>query len=106
MGAVFAVPYARAVTWPGDLGRLRDAGFTIAALTPTDDAVSLRELTLRPGEKIALVIGTEGAGLSRQAIAASDVAVRIPMAAGIDSLNVATATGIAFWEIGRGRTAT
>jgi tRNA G18 (ribose-2'-O)-methylase SpoU len=61
----------------------------------------LRDLAVADGQKAALLVGTEGAGLSRDAIAAADVAVRIPMAAGIDSLNVATAAGIAFWELSR-----
>jgi tRNA G18 (ribose-2'-O)-methylase SpoU len=101
MGGVFAVPYARATSWPGDLERIRAAGFTVVALTPAADSVSLREFRPPAGQRIALLVGTEGAGLSRAAIDASDVPVRIPMAAGVDSLNVATATGIALWELSR-----
>jgi tRNA G18 (ribose-2'-O)-methylase SpoU len=101
MGGVFAVPFARATSWPGDLERIRAAGFTVVALTPAADSVSLREFRPPAGQRIALLVGTEGAGLSRAAIDASDVPVRIPMAAGVDSLNVATATGIALWELSR-----
>jgi tRNA G18 (ribose-2'-O)-methylase SpoU len=101
MGAVFTVPYARASSWPGSLGEMSAAGFTVAALTPAPGSVSLDELAFDEDRRVALVVGTEGAGLSAGAIAAADVAVRIPMAAGIDSLNVATAAGIAFWELRR-----
>ncbi len=101
MGAVFTVPYARATMWPGALREMQDAGFTVAALTPTPDAVSLRDFAATSSEKLAIVVGTEGGGLSGDVVAAADVALRIPMAAGIDSLNVATAAGIAFWEVGR-----
>jgi tRNA G18 (ribose-2'-O)-methylase SpoU len=96
MGGVFAVPFARATSWPGDLERIRAAGFTVVALTPAADSVSLREFRPPAGQRIALLVGTEGAGLSRAAIDASDVPVRIPMAAGVDSLNVATAAAITF----------
>jgi tRNA G18 (ribose-2'-O)-methylase SpoU len=99
MGAVFTVPYARATGWPGALDEMRSAGFTIAALTPEAGSIALDELVVHADQRIALVVGTEGAGLSPAAIAAADIAVRIPMAAGIDSLNVATAAGIAFWEL-------
>jgi tRNA G18 (ribose-2'-O)-methylase SpoU len=101
MGAVFTVPYARAETWPGVLDDLRAAGFTVLTLTPAGGAVPLDGLRLEPLARVALVVGTEGAGLSDAVIGRADLAVQIPMAAGIDSLNVATATGIALWELTR-----
>lgn len=103
MGAVFTVPYARAESWPGVLGDLKDSGFTIAALTPAPDAVPLDQATAALGERVALVVGTEGDGLSAAVLERADLAVQIPMRAGIDSLNVATATGIALWELTRTR---
>lgn len=97
MGTVFAVPWTRLEPWPGGLELLRDRGFTVAALALTDDAVTLDELVAAPPERLALVLGTEGDGLSRHAIDAADVVVRIPMAGGVDSLNVAAASAVAFW---------
>lgn len=97
MGTVFAVPWTRLEPWPGGLDLLREAGFTVAALALADDAVTLDELAAAPPERLALLLGTEGDGLSRRAIAASDVVVRIPMAQGVDSLNVAAASAVAFW---------
>jgi tRNA G18 (ribose-2'-O)-methylase SpoU len=101
MGEVFAVPYARLQPWPAGLAQVHDAGFTVLALTPADDAVPLQRL--RPGQRAraALLLGAEGPGLSRAALAASDVRVSIPMRRGVDSLNVAAAAAVAFWELGR-----
>lgn len=101
MGAVFTVPYARAERWPDDLEEIKAAGFTLAALTPAPDAIPLDRVATGLGDRVALVVGTEGAGLSQPVIDRADVAVQIPMHAGIDSLNVATATGIALWELTR-----
>lgn len=97
MGTVFQVPWTRLEPWPDGLGALREAGFTVAALALADDALTLDELVAAPPERLALVLGTEGDGLSRQAVAAADVVVRIPMAGGVDSLNVAAASAVAFW---------
>lgn len=97
MGAVFQVPWTRLEPWPGGLTELREAGFTVAALALADDAVSLDDVAASPPERLALVLGTEGDGLSRAAVAAADVVVRIPMAGGVDSLNVAAASAVAFW---------
>ena len=99
MGTVFQVPWARLEDWPGDLQVLRDQGFTVAAMELTDDAVDLDELAARRPEKLALVLGTEGAGMSAGTLAAVDLAVKIPMRAGVDSLNVAAASAVAFWEL-------
>ncbi|MGV8978746.1 MAG: TrmH family RNA methyltransferase [Cellulomonas sp.] len=95
MGTVFQVPWTRFETWPGGLADLRASGFTVAALALADDAVSLDDLA--PPERLALMLGTEGDGLSRGAVEQADVVVRIPMAGGVDSLNVAAASAVAFW---------
>lgn len=99
MGTVFQVPWARLEEWPADLQQLSAQGFTLAALELTDDAVDLDVLAARRPEKLALVLGTEGAGMSAGTLAAVDLAVRIPMRAGVDSLNVAAASAVAFWEL-------
>ncbi|HET7311365.1 MAG TPA: RNA methyltransferase [Mycobacteriales bacterium] len=101
MGEVFAVPYARADGWPGAVEDLRSAGWRIAALTPAADAVRLDDLQVDEEERVAMLLGTEGAGLSDTAMSRADLRVRIPMAGGVDSLNVAAAAAIAFWTIGR-----
>jgi tRNA G18 (ribose-2'-O)-methylase SpoU len=104
MGAVFAVPYARAPRWPAALDDLRAAGFQVFALTPSPDAIPLDTLSYDEGDRVAILLGTEGAGLSDRAASLADERVRIPMMAGIDSLNVASAAAVAFWVVGqRGR---
>ena len=97
MGTVFQVPWTRLAPWPAGLGLLRAAGFTIAALTLADGAADLDDFARDLPDRLALVLGTEGDGLSRTALAAADVAVRIPMSGGVDSLNVAAASAVAFW---------
>ena len=97
MGTVFQVPWTRLESWPGGLHALADDGFTVAALALSDDSVSLDDLAAEPPERLAMVLGTEGDGLSRAAVRAADVVVRIPMAGGVDSLNVAAASAVAFW---------
>ncbi|GAA1955539.1 RNA methyltransferase [Catenulispora subtropica] len=99
MGTVFALPYARLETWPGGLRTLADHGFRTIALTPGPTAVDLPQLRFGPEEKVALLLGTEGDGLSDQALEAADLRVRIPMAAGVDSLNVAAAAAVACYAI-------
>ncbi|HEU4349305.1 MAG TPA: RNA methyltransferase [Actinoplanes sp.] len=101
MGEVLAVPYARLEPWPDGLDRVRAAGFTVLALTPAADAVPLQRIGQHLRERPALLLGAEGSGLSGKAMAASDVAVRIPMRRDVDSLNVAAAAAVAFWELGR-----
>jgi tRNA G18 (ribose-2'-O)-methylase SpoU len=99
MGHVLRVPFAELPgEWPASLGMLRDAGMRVAALTPAADAVPLAKADLA-GQRVALLLGAEGPGLSDAALAAADVRVRIPMAAGVDSLNVATAAAVAFHAI-------
>ena len=101
MGEVFAIPYARLAPWPQALERVRAAGFTLLALTPAADAVPLQRLSAAHRARPALLLGAEGAGLSAAALAACDVRVAIPMRRGVDSLNVAAAAAVAFWELGR-----
>jgi tRNA G18 (ribose-2'-O)-methylase SpoU len=101
MGEVFAIPYAKADAWPDALKTIGAAGFRLLALTPGDDAVPLQELSARDRERPALMLGAEGPGLSREALTSCDVRVAIPMRNGVDSLNVATAAAIAFWELSR-----
>jgi tRNA G18 (ribose-2'-O)-methylase SpoU len=95
MGHVLRVPFSPLADWPGPLGWLRDKGFRILALTPAADAIPLRALPYRSGPT-AVLLGSEGYGLTPVALAAADERVRIPMAGDVDSLNVATAAAIAF----------
>lgn len=112
MGAALRIPYARMNDWPAELASLKTAGFTIVALTPRDDAVDLptcarrqprpstssgRPEPVEGRQKLALLVGSEGPGLTPAAEAIADVCVRIPIAADVDSLNLATATGIALY---------
>ncbi len=99
MGTVFQVPWTRLGPWPVARGILGDAGLHIAALALTDDAVSLDDFTANRPEQVALVLGAEGDGLSRRAIASADTVVKIPMAGGVDSLNVAAAAAVALWAL-------
>lgn len=105
MGTVFQVPWTRIGmtdedSWPDQgLQLLSELGFKTAALALSDDSVSLDDPVLKTHEKLALVLGTEGDGLSQRTIAACDYTVRIPMAHGVDSLNVAAASAVAFWEL-------
>lgn len=95
MGHVLRVPFVSLSSWPDDLKLLRDNGFRIAALTPGPDAVSLREAAMGQG-RVAVLLGSEGPGLTERATSAADTAIRIPMSPGVDSLNVATAAAITF----------
>ncbi len=98
MGAVFQVPWVRLDSWPATIGVLQQRGFLVAALALTPESIELQELSRRVPKRLALVLGTEGEGLSPDTLSLADVAVRIPMGAGIDSLNVAAAGAVAFWE--------
>lgn len=99
MGTVFQVPWTRLPEWDDAATLLHEHGFHISALALADDAVSLRELAADPPERLALVFGAEGDGLSRQALAASDSVVTIPMANGVDSLNVAAAAAVVLYAV-------
>jgi tRNA G18 (ribose-2'-O)-methylase SpoU len=100
MGEVFAVPYARCQPWPAGLHTLTDAGFTLLALTPAPDAEPLEAVSLHAEEKAAVLLGSEGPGLTVAALAAATRRVRIPMTAGVDSLNIAAAAAIACYALG------
>jgi tRNA G18 (ribose-2'-O)-methylase SpoU len=101
MGEVFAIPYAKTDTWPDPLQTIRDAGYTLLAMTPAPDAVALPQLTPAQRKRPALLLGAEGPGLSAEALKVSDVRVAIPMHNNVDSLNVATAAAITFYELTR-----
>ncbi|MBP3036321.1 RNA methyltransferase [Arthrobacter sp. zg-ZUI100] len=98
MGTVFQVPWVRLAEWPGQLSMLHDAGFVTAALALTEESLTLDQLSARRDERLALVLGTEGDGLAGGTLSAVDLTVRIPMSGGVDSLNVAAASAVAFWE--------
>ena len=101
MGAALHVPFARASAWPDTLDALRSAGFVLLAMTVSPAAAPLRTVAATlTDRRVAVVVGHEGDGLSEAALAACDVRARIPMANGVDSLNVATATAIALYELG------
>lgn len=93
MGAVFTVPYARIDNWYDAVAALDAAGFTTIALTPAEDAVPI-ETAVAGRDRVALLMGTEGAGLSQRWLSSAQVRAVIPMAPGIDSLNVAAATAV------------
>jgi tRNA G18 (ribose-2'-O)-methylase SpoU len=104
MGAVFAIPYARMSDWRGGLAEIRAAGFTLLALTPDQSAIPLEAAT--SAGRVALLLGTEGDGLSSRWLAEADTAVCVPMspgamAMGVDSLNVVAAAAIACHELAR-----
>jgi tRNA G18 (ribose-2'-O)-methylase SpoU len=99
MGHALLVPYARATDWPGDLVALKERGFRLLAMTPHGGARALPEAMAAARDKpIAVLVGAEGPGLSAAALRLSDAQVRIPMSRGTDSLNVATAAALAFYE--------
>lgn len=96
MGATLSVPFAKAAQWPGALKDLRADGFTVIALTPALTAAPLEEVW--PHAKLALLVGSEGEGLTKEAFAASTLTARIPMTSAVDSLNVTTAASIAMYH--------
>ena len=104
MGTVFQVPWTRIgetnEDWPErGLEKLRSLGFKSAAMALSDDSVSIDDERLNKEEKLCIVFGTEGDGLAQETIARCDYTVRIPMAHGVDSLNVASAAAVAFWQL-------
>jgi tRNA G18 (ribose-2'-O)-methylase SpoU len=102
MGHALLVPYAWTGAWPADLEMLHDDGFRLLAMTPDPSAHTLAEaMTEVVEDKVAILVGAEGPGLTEHAMRASDVRVRIPMSRGTDSLNVATAAAVAFYERAR-----
>jgi tRNA G18 (ribose-2'-O)-methylase SpoU len=101
MGHVLRVPFARFEAWPDGIDTLQGHGFTVVALTPSPDAVPIDEIASSPPQRIAIVLGAEGPGLTDEALAAADVCVRIPISDAVDSLNVATAAAVAFHRLSR-----
>lgn len=101
MGYALRVPFERVEDWPGGLARLREDGFHVVALTPGEGAEPIGEHRTPPGKRLALLVGGEGAGLTPRALASADARVRIPMASGVDSLNVATAAALAVFALAR-----
>ena len=99
MGTVFQVPWTRIDPWPAGAHLLRDLGFVVAALALADDAVSLEQVAAAPPARLAIVLGTEGDGLSRRTLREADLTVTIPMSGGVDSLNVAAAGAVAAWAL-------
>lgn len=109
MGTVFQVPWTffdkKKVSWPdGGIQLLKETGFQTAAMALTDDSVSIDDKNLMAEEKLAIVLGTEGEGLAKHTIATCDYTVKIPMMHGVDSLNVAAASAVAFWQLGMAKT--
>ena len=104
MGTVFQIPWTyfdKKTAWPGEgMQLLKNMGFKTAAMALRDDSVGIDNQALQAEEKLAIVLGTEGDGLSSQTIADCDYTVKIPMSHGVDSLNVAAASAVAFWELG------
>ena len=103
MGAVFSVPWSRLEAWPADLSDVRREGRSVLALTPAPDATPLAELPPSVTEWCALLIGAEGPGLTQAALDAADHRVRIPMSGGVDSLNAAAASAVAFYALAQSR---
>lgn len=99
MGTVLQVPWTRLADWPDGARQLHDAGFHIAALALADDSISLEDFATDPPDRVAIVLGTEGDGLSRAALSAADTIVTIPMQHGVDSLNVASASAVALYAL-------
>lgn len=104
MGTVFQIPwtfYNKKHPWSSGCSMLKNIGYKTVAMALTDDSVSVNDPRLMAEERLAIVMGTEGEGLAKTTIAQCDYTVKIPMSHGVDSLNVAAASAIAFWELGK-----
>ena len=104
MGTVFQIPwtfYNKKHPWSSGCSMLKNIGYKTVAMALTDDSVSVNDPRLMAEERLAIVMGTEGDGLAKTTIARCDYTVKIPMSHGVDSLNVAAASAIAFWELGK-----
>jgi len=99
MGEAFTLPYARFNNWPEDLKLVQDRGYEIWALTPSERSESLHTISKPEGKKIALMLGTEGTGISEEVLTIADKHVKIPMSGRVDSLNVGAASAIAFYAV-------
>ncbi len=108
MGTVFQIPWTYlgaevSETTPSDLKQLKNMGFKTVAMALTDQSIAIDDPCLAAEDKLAVILGTEGEGLAEDTINHCDYTVRIPMAHGVDSLNVAAASAIAFWQLGLNR---
>ena len=102
MGGVLQLPWARLEAWPGGgIRLLKEAGFVTCALALTDKSVPIDDPRLKAADRLALILGAEGPGLRQETLALADFTARIPMCRGVDSLNVAAAGAVAFWETRR-----
>ena len=102
MGTVFQIPWTVADNWPQPvMSQLKQLGFKTAAMALSDNSVSIDDTRLLAEEKLAIILGTEGDGLAETTIADCDYTVKIPMTHGVDSLNVAAASAVAFWQLGK-----
>lgn len=101
MGTVLQVPWTRLPEWPEAAGLLHELGFTIAALALDERAIDLADFATDPPDRVAILLGTEGDGLSRAALGAADVTITVPMSHGVDSLNVASASAVALYALRR-----
>ena len=100
MGTVFQIPWTFTGDWPGEgMAQLSRLGFKTAAMALSDDSVSIDDRRLMAEEKLAVILGSEGVGLTETTIARCDYTVKIPMYHGVDSLNVAAASAVAFWQL-------
>lgn len=102
MGTVFQIPWTIANDWPHPvMEQLKQLGFKTAAMALSDNSVSIDDAKLLAEEKLAVILGTEGDGLADTTITDCDYTVKIPMTHGVDSLNVAAASAVAFWQLGK-----
>lgn len=105
MGTVFQIPWTyigeKAVDWPNDMGQLRQMGFQTVAMALREDSLGIDDKRLHAVDKLAILLGNEGEGLADETLAQCDYTVRIPMSHGVDSLNVAAASAVAFYELGK-----
>jgi tRNA G18 (ribose-2'-O)-methylase SpoU len=105
MGTVFQIPWTifdEQLNWPGQgMKLLQDLGFKTAAMALSDNSVCIDDRQVMSEEKLAIILGTEGDGLAAETIADCDYTIKIPMSHGVDSLNVAAASAVAFWQLGR-----
>ena len=99
MGTVFDLPCVRMQSWPEDLQTLKNHGYEMLAMELTDDAIPLNEVEIKAGQKVAMILGNEGRGVTDEALAAVDRTVIIPLHRDVDSLNVGAASAIAFWHL-------
>lgn len=103
MGTVFQIPWTilGRNNWPDEITKLKEHGFAVASMALKENCVDIDDKKLNSEEKIAVILGTEGEGLKDETIEMSDYVIKIPMGHGVDSLNVAAASAVAFWQLGK-----